>query len=62
MILQIAQNYSQKGDPWGDSNDPNATFEPQILLFLLFLLKYSYLIKIKYSQNHFESTFGSTHF
>ena len=29
----------KKGDPWGDSDGPKATFEQQLLLFLLCLLK-----------------------
>ena len=52
----------KKGDPWGDSDGPKATFEHKLLLFLLFLLKKIKLIRIKYSQNHFESTFGSAYF
>ena len=51
----------KKGDPWGDSDGPKATFE-QLLLFLLFLLKYSELIRMKDAQKHFESTFGSAYF
>ena len=51
-----------KGRPLGDSDDPKATFEPQLLLFMLCLLKDSMLIRMKYSQNHFESTFGSANF
>ena len=49
----------KKGNPWGDSDGPKATFEHQILLFLLCLLKNSELIRMKYAQKHFESTFGS---
>ena len=48
--------------PRGDSDDPKATFEKKILLFILFLLKYSEIIIIKYSQNKFEITFGSAYF
>ena len=51
-----------KGRPLGDLNDPKATFEHQIPLFLLFLIKYSDHVRIKYSQNHFGSTFGSAYF
>ena len=46
----------------GDSDDPKATFEPQLLLFLLYLIKNSELIRMKYSQNHFGRTFGSACF
>ena len=62
--LQSAKikNYSQKGDHWGDSDGPKATFEQQLLLFLLDLLKDNELIRMKYAQKHFESTFGSTYF
>ena len=52
----------KKGDPWGDSDGPKATFEHQLLLFLLFLLKNSEIIRMKYAQNHFESIFGSSYF
>ena len=52
----------KKGDPLGDSDGPKATFEQQILLFLLYLLKYINIIIIKCAKNHFESTFGSTYF
>ena len=48
----------KKGDPRGDSDGPKATFEHQLLLFLLCLLKNSELIRMKYAQKHFESTFG----
>ena len=43
----------KKGDLWGDSDDPKATFEQQLLLFL---------IRMKDAQKHFESTFGSAYF
>ena len=52
----------KKRDPWGDSDGPKATFEQQILLFFLCLLKNNELIRMKYAQNHFESTFGSAYF
>ena len=52
----------KKGDPWGYSDGPKATFEQKIVLFMLFLLKNSEIIIMKYSQNHFESTFGSAYF
>ena len=54
--------YSQKGDPWGDSDGQKTTFEQQLLLFLLCLLKNNELIRMKYAQKHFESTFGSAYF
>ena len=50
------------GDPRGDSDGPKVTFEQHILLFLLYFLKNSNFIKIKYAQNHFESTFVSAYF
>ena len=56
------KDYSKKGRPLGDSDGPKATFKHQLLLFLLDMLKYSELIRMKYAQKHFESTFGSTHF
>ena len=52
----------KKGDSWGDSDGPKATFEQQLLLFLLCLLKDSELIRMKYAQKHFESTFGLAYF
>ena len=52
----------KKEDPWGDSDGPKATFEQQLLLFLLCLLKNSEIIIMKYAQKHFESTFGSAYF
>ena len=52
----------KKGRPLGDSNGPKATFNQQLILFLLCLIKNSELIRMKYSQNHFESTFGSAYF
>ena len=52
----------KKGDPWGDSDGPKATSEQNIILFLLCLLKKNDIIRIKYSQNHFKSTFGSSYF
>ena len=34
-ILQLSEilNFSERGDPWGDLNAPEATFEQQIILF-----------------------------
>ena len=49
------------GDPWGDLNAPEATFKQQLLPFLLYLLKNNELVKMKYAQKHFESTFGSAY-
>ena len=54
--------YSKKGRPLGDSDGPKATFEQQLLLFLLCLLKDSELIRMKDAQKQFESTFGSAYF
>ena len=51
----------KKGDPWGDLNAPKATSESSFLYFLSKLLKYSKHIRIKNSQNHFNSTFGSAY-
>ena len=28
-------NFSERGDPWGDLNAPEATFEQQLILFSL---------------------------
>ena len=28
-------NFSERGDPWGDLNAPNATFEQQLLFFFI---------------------------
>ena len=52
----------KKGDPWGDSDSPKSTFKQNILLFILFLIKNSDIIRIKYSQKQFEITFGSAYF
>ena len=46
----------------GDLKDPKATFEQQIILFLLCMIKYSKFVRMKYSQNHFGSTFWSGYF
>ena len=52
QISQILKLWS-KGRPLGDSDDPKATFEPQLLLFLLCLIKYRNIIRMKYDQNKF---------
>ena len=52
----------KKGDPWGDLDGPKATFEQQLLLFMLCLLKNNELIRMKYAQKHFECAFGSAYF
>ena len=50
------------GDPWGDLNAPEATFEQQIPLFYVKHDKTRNNIRLKYSQKHSEITFGSAHF
>ena len=62
--LQSAKikSFSQMGDPWGELNAPEATSEQKLPLFLSNLLKKSKHIRLKYSQKHSESTFGSAHF
>ena len=52
----------KKGDRWGDSDGPKATFEQHLLLFLLCLIKYNEIIIMKDSQKHFETAFGSAYF
>ena len=49
------------GDPWGDLNALEATFEQQLPFFLSDLIKTSKHIRMKYAQNHFKSTFGSAY-
>ena len=56
------KGFSQIGDPWGDLNAPEATSKKQLPFFLSNLLKNSKHIRMKYSQNKFESTFGSAYF
>ena len=62
--LQSAKikGFSQMGDPWGDLNAPEATSEQQLPLFSVKHAKNSNNIRLKYSQKHSESTFGSAHF
>ena len=41
-ILQLWKNFeffSEKGDPWGDLSDPEATLDRRFLYFLSYLLK-----------------------
>ena len=54
--------FCEKGDPWGDLNAPEATSDTRFISILSDLIKYSDHIRIKYSQNQFESTFGSDYF
>ena len=54
-------NFIKRGEPWGDLNAPEATFEQQILLFSVTPDKKRNNVRIKYSQNHFKSTFGSAY-
>ena len=55
------KGFSQMGDPWGDLNTPEATFEQQLPFFLSNLLKTSKHNRMKYAQKHFKSTFGSAY-
>ena len=52
----------KKGDPWGDLEGPNVSFEQQILLFSLIPDKKSNIIRLKYAQKHSKSTFGLAYF
>ena len=63
-ILQSSQNLKKlsKGRPLGGFGWSQSHFEQQLLLFLLFLLKYREHVRMKYSQKHFESTFGLAYF
>ena len=54
-------NFSERGDPWGDLNAPEATFEQQLHFFSVKPDKTSKHVRIKYAQNHFKSTFGSAY-
>ena len=49
------------GDSWGDLNAPEATFKQHILLFFVTPTKTRNLVRIKYSQKHFKSTFRSAY-
>ena len=51
----------KKGDPWGDLSAPRATSDRSFLYFLSDLIKYSDDVRITYSQNHFNSNFGSAY-
>ena len=52
----------KKGDPWGIQKARKSLSNRRSSSFLLYLIKTSNLIRLKYSQNHSESTFGSTYF
>ena len=52
----------KKGDPWGDWGAQKSFLSSSSSFFLLYLLKTSKLITVKYVQKYFESTFGWTHF
>ena len=52
----------KKGDPWGDSEAPKSLSSRRSSFFLLYLIKNSKLIILKYAQKHSESTFGSAYF
>ena len=57
------KDFGKWGDPWGGFEWPKSHFSDSTSsYFLLQLIKYINIIKLKYSQNHFETTFGSTHF
>ena len=54
---------TRKGETPGGSGWPKSDFSDNTsFCFLLYLIKTRKLIKFKYSQNHFENTFASTHF
>ena len=55
------EDFSEKGDPWGDLNAPEATSDRSFLSFLPDLTKDSEHVRISYTQNHFKSTFGSAY-
>ena len=52
----------KKGDPWGDSEGPKSLSNSSSSSFLLYLLKTSNLIRLKYAQKHSESTLGQLTF
>ena len=54
-------NFSERGDPWGDLNAPEATFEQKLIFFSVTPDKTSKHVRIKYAQKHFKSTFGSSY-
>ena len=51
----------QKRDPWGDLSTPKATLDRSFPASLSDLIKDSEHVRIKNSQNHFKSTFGSAY-
>ena len=64
-ILQLWKKFEffgEKGDPWGDLNAPKATSDRRFISLMSDLIKYRDHIRIKNSQNHFKSTFGSAYF
>ena len=52
----------QKRDPWGDLSAPKATLDRSFLSSLSDLLKDNECVRIKNSQNHLKSIFGSAYF
>ena len=52
----------KKGDPWGDSEGPKVTFEQKLVLFSVIPATKINIIRLKYSQNHSESTSGLAYF
>ena len=59
--LEKSWVFSEKGDPWGDLSAPEATSDSSFLSLLSNLIKYRENIRIKNTQNHFKSTFGSVY-
>ena len=52
----------KKGDPGGIQKAQKSLSNSRSSFFLLYLLKTRKLIRLKYSQKHSESTFGSAYF
>ena len=52
----------KKGDPWGTQKAQKSLSNISSSSFLLYLLKTSNIIRLKYAQKNSESTFGSTYF
>ena len=63
--LQSAKikDFSQKGRPLGGIQKAQKSLSNSMYSsFLLYLLKNSKIIRLKYSQKHSENTFGSAYF
>ena len=52
----------KNGDPWGDLEAQKSFSSRSSSFFRLCLIKTSNIIRLKYSQKHSESTFGSAYF